>query len=439
MNINKTLELQKRALQYMPGPHSNLGVAWQGYESRFMSKGKGSHLWDIDGNEYIDYIITMGAGILGYGNSEWIKAINNQIELPYLTGWCQVPIEVELAQKIVELIPCAEKVRFGVSGSEAIQLVIRLARAYTKRRYFIRFEGHYHGWMDNVMGGIINDNTRQKPFALDIREDPYYTEGKDTAAFEQSFKLPWNDIEILENVLKKYGEEIALILMEPILVNNGCCMPRPGYLERIRELCNQYGIVLCFDEILTGFRVSLNGAQGLLGVTPDISTFGKGLGGGIPVTAIAGKRDILDQLLQQKVTGAGTFNGYPLGTAAALATIKILEKDNAALYKHIDKVQKRLMAGLKEISRKAGFSMLLQGIRGVFFFEFLDKDIAYSVRDLKGRDVAKQKILRRTMLEQGILYFMRGRWFVSAAITEADVDRTLECAEYSFRRLKGDI
>ena len=218
-------------------------------------------------------------------------------------------MEIELAEKFIQHVPCAQMTRFALSGSEAVQLAIRLARAYTKRRYFIRFEGHYHGWLDNVLGGMVNDHATGKPFAVESNEDPVRTEGRDSAAFEQSFKLPWNEIEVLERVLEKYGEEVAMIHMEPILCNFGGCPLRPGYLEKVRELCTKYGIVLSFDEIITGFRVALNCAQGILGVTPDLATFGKALAGGISMSAVAGKKEILNLLFEQKVIGAGTFSG----------------------------------------------------------------------------------------------------------------------------------
>ena len=162
---------------------------------------------------------------------------------------------------------------------------------------------------------------------LEKEGDLFKTFGRESEALKQSFKIPWNDIEYLEYVLSKYGDQIALIIMEPINCNGGCCWPKAGYLERVRELCTQYGIVLCFDEVITGWRMGLSGAQGVLGVTPDITTFGKGIAAGVPFAAVAGRTDIMDQMLTRKVVGAGTFNGYPFGVAGALATIGILEKD----------------------------------------------------------------------------------------------------------------
>lgn len=432
----KNLELWERALRVMPGPQSNLRAPL-GVKTLFIIKGENAHLWDVDGNEYIDLMCGAGPGIFGFSNEEYIQALKKQLTSLYylISGAAQTPMEVELAEKFIKYVPCAEKVRFCLSGTDAVQLAIRLARAYTKRRYFIRFEGHYHGWLDNVLGGLASEEPVSKPFAVESDLDPLGTEGRDPAAFEQSFKLPWNDIEVLEKVLEKHGEEVAMVIMEPILCNSGCCPPRPGYLEKVRELCTKYGIVLCFDEVVTGFRVALNCAQGLFGVTPDITTFGKALAAGVPMGAVAGKKEIMDLLLARRVIGAGTFNGYPLGTAASLASLKILERDNGAYYRKVDKIQGRLMAGLKEVAKRHSVPMLIQGPRGVFLSHFIDKEIAYSVRDLKEGDIEKQNRFRTLLAEDGVLIMWGGRWYVCSALTEADVDRILECVDRAISRL----
>lgn len=431
----KNIELYKRALKVMPGPQSNLRVPL-GVKPLFIVKGKGAHIWDVDGNEYIDYMCGAGPGIFGYSNQEYLQALKNQLDTLYFTvsGASQTPLEIELAEKITHLVPCAEKVRFCLSGTEAVQLAIRLSRAYTKRRYFIRFQGHYHGWLDNVLGGTVGDDSIGKPFAIESQQDPLYTEGRDPDAFKQSFILPWNNIEVLERVLSKYGEEVAMVIMEPI-TGNGCCPPRTGYLEKVRELCTRYGVVLCFDEVVTGFRVAPNCAQGLFGVTPDLATLGKALAGGVPMGAVAGKRDILDLLLEKKVIGAGTFNGYPYGVAASLASFKILEKDNGAYYKKIDELQKPLMDGLRDVSKRYGIKTLVQGPRGIFSFQFIDLEAAYSIRDLKEADIEKQNKFRTLLAEEGVLILWGGRWFVSMGLTMSDVEKTIECFDHVVSRL----
>ena len=419
--IRHTEDLVRRAEKVMPGPQSNLRAP-VGVKPLFIVRGEGARLWDVDGNEYLDFMCGAGPGIFGYSNEEYIQALKKQLDTLYylVSGAAQTPMEVEVAEKFVKHVPCAEKVRFCLSGTEAVQLAIRLARAYTRRRYFIRFEGHYHGWMDNVLGGMVNDGATGMPFGIESDQDPLETEGRDPDAFKQSFKLPWNDTEVLERVLERYGEEVAMIHMEPILCNGGCCPPRPGYLERVRELCTEYGIVLSFDEVITGFRIALNCAQGVLGVKPDIATFGK---------------EIMDLLLERRVVGAGTFNGYPLGVAASLVTLDILEKDNGVYYGKIDRLQARLMEGLKEISKRRGIPTLIQGPRGVFYFQFIDKEIAYSVRDLKGADVEKQNRFRTLLDDEGILIMWGGRWYISGGLTVQDVDKALDCTDRAMRRL----
>jgi glutamate-1-semialdehyde 2,1-aminomutase len=435
-SMQKSEELNERALKVMPGPHSNL-PGYELFKPIYITHGKGAHLWDADGNEYIDYMSGLGAGIFGYGHPEFVEAVKCQIDtLYYLDAARRNPLEVELGEKMVQHVPSAEKVRYLLSGTEADQLVIRLARAYTGRNLFIRFDGHYHGWVDNVLGGTVNTSLAEPPYGFELDNDLFRTVGRDPLALKQSFKIPWNDIEHLERVLEKWGEQVALIVMEPVNCNGGSCWPKPGYLERVRELCNQYGIVLCFDEVITGFRMGLSGAQGLLGVTPDLTCFGKGIAGGIPFSAVAGKTEIMDLMLQRKVVGAGTFNGYPLGVASALASIQILEKDDGALYKEWDRKQGRLTAGLKEIAQRLGIPMLLQEVRGCVFYQFTDLKVAYNMGEwMAASDHARQERLRSGLFEAGALILFRGRWFVNSAITDEDVDKTLEMTEAVMRKI----
>ncbi|MBE0698484.1 MAG: aspartate aminotransferase family protein [Anaerolineaceae bacterium] len=426
-SMQKSQELNDRALKVMPGQHSNL-PGYDLFKPIFITHGQGAHLWDADGNEYLDFMSGLGAGIFGYGYPEMIEAVKCQMDtLYYLDAARRNPLEIDLAEKIVQHVPSAEQVRYLLSGTEACQLVIRLARAFTGRNLFLRFDGHYHGWVDNVLGGNVNTSLDEPPYGFEKEGDLFRTVGRDPLALQQSFKIPWNDIDHLESVLKKWGDQIALIIMEPVNCNGGSCWPKPGYLERVRELCDQYGIVLCFDEIITGFRMGLSGAQGVVGVTPDLTTFGKGIAGGIPFSAVAGRTDIMNLMLQRKVVGAGTFNGYPLGVASALASIKILEKDDGALYKKWDQRQARLTAGLKEIATRLGIPMLLQEVRGCIFFQFTDLPVAHNMGEwMSVSDHARQERLRAGLFEAGALILFRGRWFVNSALTEADIDKTLE-------------
>ena len=431
-----TEDLVSRAKKVLPGPQSNLRVPIN-LRPTFMVRGEGARLWDTDGKEYVDYMIAAGPGVLGHDHPDYLAALHRQLDqlLYSVSGATQTPMEVELAEKFNRHVPCAEKTRFALSGTEGVQLAIRLARAYTGRRIFIRFEGHYHGWLDNVLGGLVHEDPVANPHPYEGEGDPLGTAGRDPAAFEQCFRLPWNDVEVLEGVLERYGDQVALIHMEAINVNGGCILPRPGFLEKVRELSSRFGVVLSFDEVITGFRVALGGAQEVYGVTPDLATYGKALAAGMPISAVAGKAAIMDQLLEGKVVGAGTFNGYPLGITAALTTIGILEQDEGAMYRRVDAVQQRLVEGLTEIGTRRGIDHLIQGCRGVFLFHFTDLDAAWSVRDLAGADHQLQHKFRVNLAEEGVLIMWGGRWFVSAALTDADVDRTLEAADRAMAKL----
>ncbi len=420
-------QLAARALEVMPGPHSNL-PGYELFRPIWIERGEGAHLWDADGNEYLDYMCGLGAGTMGYGNRAVLDAVHAQLDrLPYLDAARRNRGEIALAEKIIEHIPSAEKVRYLLSGTEAVQLVIRLARAYTKRNLFIRFDGHYHGWVDNAYGGGVDPNPDGLPYALYREDDLFTSKGLDPESRKQSLKIPWNDIEVLERTLEQYGDQVALIIMEAINANGGSCYPKPGYLERVRELCDQYGIVLCFDEIITGFRVGLNGAQGLLGVTPDLTTLGKGVAGGTPISVVCGKAEIMDQCADRKVVGAGTFNGYPLGVAAALATISYVERDDGAFFRNMAAVQARLTAGQREIAARHGHRMLIQDCPGVMMFYPVDLDRAWTIGEWYTiADHAKGERIRSLLFQRGVLTLFRGRWFFSGAHTNEDVDRTLE-------------
>lgn len=420
----------------MPGPHSNL----PGYEllrPTWLTHGAGAHIWDVDGNEYLDYMCGLGSGLLGYGNQALLDALKRQLDaMPHLDSARRHPAEIELAEKVIAHVPCADKVRYLLSGTEAVQLALRLARAHTGRDLFIRFDGHYHGWMDNVFGGGVDPDPDGLPYALYRESDLFNSRGRDRASEKQSLKLSWNDIDVLEQTIEAYGDRVAMVLMEGINANGGCCWPKPGYLERVRELCDRFGIVLCIDEIITGFRSGLGGAQGLLGATPDIATFGKGVGAGIPFSMVAGKAEIMDLCADQRVIGAGTFNGYPLGVSAALATITYLETDDGAFYRRVAAQQERLMAGLREITERHGQRWLIQGCPGVLTFYPAALDRAWNMAEWYSiADHELGERFREALYDNGVLLMFRGRWYINGSITSDDIDSTLEIVDRCFAQL----
>jgi glutamate-1-semialdehyde 2,1-aminomutase len=440
MKDEKSALLTQKFNQLYPTGHSNFRIPVAVSEHKvFLERGEGSRLWDVDGNEYIDYLGAMGPSILGHRHPEYIQSLKDFMDERSLSVGSGVFFsgdDIEVAEKLLQHVPCAEKVKFCVTGTEAVQMAIRLARGHTRRPYFIRFGGHYHGWMDNVLGGTVDPNPEGRPFAAENPDsDPlaesYFSHGKAPGSLQESFLLPWNDLEALERTLQKYGEEVALIHFEALVCNHFCLMPRPGYLERIRELCDEYGIVMSIDEVITGFRLGLDGAQGHFGVTPDISTLGKAVAGGMPFSAVVGKAEILDQLQQGTVLGPGTFNGYPLGMRAALATLRILDREGGAVYREMEAVQNELMRGLGDLAEKHGLPMRIQGARGVFFTLLgLDPDaVLYTDEDLEGIDFGLYLKFWAGMQQEGVITLVGGRWYPSIAHTRADVEQTLEAAD----------
>ena len=371
---SRTDELIERAGNVMSSRQSNVRALPE--PSIFVEKGAGQRVWDVDGKEYLDFAIAMGPGIWGHGHREYLDAIHDQIEkLVYVqSGACQSRLEVELAEKIVEHVPGAEHVRFHLSGSEAVQMTFRLSRAFTGRPWFLRFGGHYHGWLDNVMGGVMDPEPGGVPHAVYDDNDPFFTEGKHDSALSESLMIPWNDVDKLEQTLADYGDKIAVAIMEVFCSNGGCAQPKPGYLESVRELCDKYNVLLCFDEIITGFRTAIGGAQSIVGVTPDLTIFGKAIAGGMPLAAIAGRQDIFDQFRTNKVIGAGTFNAFPVSMASALATMAMLERDDGAIYRSRAVVQSTLQSGLQRAADEAGHDLLILGHARQFLHAFHGRD-----------------------------------------------------------------
>jgi len=437
MKYEKCQELTPKFSQYYPGGHSNLRVPLEVTQNRvFVNRAEGSHLWDIDGNEYIDYVGAMSPGILGHRNPGYVQALKafmDETSLAVGSGLLNSTDDIEVAEKLVHHIPCAEKIKFCTTGTEAVQMAIRLARAYTQRPYFIRFGGQYHGWMDNILGGILDPNPTGKPFAIESPAKDYtYTQGKAPGAVEESFLLPWNDIEALEKTLHQYGDEVALIHFEPLVCNHLCLMPRPGFLEKVRDLCTQYGVVMSFDEVIAGFRMGLGGAQTFFSVTPDIATYGKAMaGGGVPVSAVMGKAAIMDLLQDNRVLGPGTFNGFAFGMRAVLASLRILERNDGEVFRNISRVQSRLTDGLMALAKQHGIPLFIQGATGIFYTMFgIERDsVAYTDADVKGLDWKLNRKFWQRMQEEGIIIIAGNRWFVSIAHTDADIDRTLEAVD----------
>ena len=425
-----------RASKVMSSRQSNVRALPE--PSIFVDSGMGQRVQDVDGREYLDFAIAMGPGIWGHGNREYLDAIHAQLDrLLYVqSGACQSSLEVELAEKICAHVPSAERVRFHLSGSEAVQMSLRLARAHTGKPLFLRFGGHYHGWIDNVLGGTVDPDPSGEPYAVVRENDPFFTTGRAPSALQESLMIPWNDVAALERTLQRYADRIAVVIMEVFNSNGGGCRPRPGYVEAVRELCTRHKVLLCFDEIITGFRTSLGGAQQLVGVTPDITIFGKAIAGGMPLAAIAGRADIFSLFAQNRVVGAGTFNAFPVAMAAGIQTIRMLERDHGAVYQRRNQLQSRLETGLREGARAAGHALMTQGMPGNFCTHFGTQGAYWTSAEIAADcDIPKAMRFRAALREEGVIQGLGNRWFVSFALTEADVEDTIARAARALKRI----
>lgn len=426
-------EYHERVKELLPGGvHYNFNLPWKESPIHYVNT-KGSRVWDIDGNEYLDLYARFGAMILGHGNKEYNDALKNIMDRVFSVSHCD--LDAEALEGIHKYVPSAELIRFGLSGTEIVQNAIRIARAYTGRNKFVRFNNHYHGNADNIMGGKGNDNNN--PVPSDYVGDTKGTEGRAFGIMEeQSYLLEWNDAEALENLFKEHADDIATVIMEPVCVNGGSIMPKQGYLERVRELCTQYGIVLIFDEIITGFRMGLGGAQTEFGVIPDLTTMAKAVaGGGVPVAVIAGKKEIMNLLTEKRVIHAGTFNGYPLGTAAVKATIDILSRDNGFMYTQMKEQSKKIHNIMRRIAMEEGLPLVVQGPLLCGAYHCCEKELVtpseYS-EEIQIKDI----ILNASLRKNGILVSSISRIYPNISLNDSDVAWFEENAGRAIREAK---
>jgi glutamate-1-semialdehyde 2,1-aminomutase len=395
----------------------------------FFRSARGSCVTDVDGSRYLDYSLAWGPLILGHRHPAVIRAVREQLGTFDLLG-AQHELEIELAQRICRMVPCAELVALSNTGSEAVQLALRLARAHTKKRKVIKFEGHYHGWMDNILVSYHSKGDLGLP-----HEPQLATEGQSETVRSEVLVLPWNDLERLESTLVEKHQEIAAVILEPILCNSGCLVPRPGYLEGVRKLTTRHGVVLIFDEVITGFRVALGGAQELFRVTPDLATLGKAVGGGFPLSVVAGRKEILRLIPEGHVIHAGTFNGSPVALAAGLATLAVLSARGGAALKRVRHTGETLMRGLRNASRRHEIDLLVNGVGAAFHLSFTRRKEMYDYRDTLDSDTRMRDQFIEGMLQEGVYLLPDGRWYVSAAHSEANVKFTLAAAQKVFANL----
>lgn len=402
---------------YAPYPH-------------FWKRALGSRLWDVDGNEYLDYWCAAGPAILGHNHPEVNEAVKRTLDETGVLFCAPYPGEMELSQLLRRHVPGAEMSGYGCGGSDAVLYALRAARAYTGRSKILRFEGSYHGWYDGVLF-----NVAPPPDALkdgEYRPIPDST-GLPPDAIRNVLVCAYNDADQMEQLVSRHKDEIAAIIMEPISHTMGVIRPVPGFLERARQLCDTHGIALVFDEILTGFRHSLNGAQGLLGVTPDLAAFGKAMANGYPISAVTGKRQYMEQLTSRgKALFSGTFNGNPMCVTAAVTTINILERDN--VHERLFRLGEMVSQGINHSARRYGIHGHCVSYGAVWSVYFTDQEIR-NYRDLvryHNREASQAFV--RSLWQQGIFSKPKfaNRWYLNAAHSEEDIQRTVEAADRFF-------
>ncbi|HUZ47935.1 MAG TPA: aspartate aminotransferase family protein [Terriglobia bacterium] len=419
VEYKQSAQLSKQAEQYIPGG-VNTSLRRISPPLSF-TRAHGSVITDADGHDFLDYQAAFGPIILGHNFPEVNQRVQEVMERIDLVGVGQTDVEIELARKICEHIPSAEKVLFCNSGSEATYGAVRLARAVTGRKKLIKFQGCYHGWHDYLAMNVITPAEK-----LGMR-DPL-SAGSLDEALRATLICEFNNLEDVSRTLQQNRGEIAAIIVEPIPHNIGCVLPQPGFLEGLREMTRENGVILIFDEVVTGFRHSLGGYQKLCGVTPDLTTLGKAMANGYPIAAICGKNELMDQFNTRQggsVFFAGTYNGHPFACAAALATIEVMEKQR--VHDHVFRLGEKMRKGLKEILQLLKIKATVAGFGSIFLIYFLEGPVN-NYADLLQNDQELFVSHRRKLMDRGIFQLPLNlkRNHISFSHTDEDIERTLQ-------------
>lgn len=431
ITYNRSMAWLDRAGKVLAGGVSSEFRKYSYPHALFYTEGRGSRVFDIDGNEYLDFTLSQGPLILGHSHPEVLAAVVDYSAQGQLFAGQHVR-EVQLAEKLQQMIPSAELVRFCLDGSEAVQAALRVARARTGKHKFLRFEGHYHGWLDSVCWGLSTSSVK----ALGSRESPEvfsWSRGIPERTRDDFIVLPWNDLALVKKTLVEKEEEVAAIITEPVMCNNGCILPEKEFLSGLRDLCDRYGLALIFDEVITGFRMGLGGAQEYFDVVPDLAVFANAMGSGYPISAVVGRKEWMRAIAESRVIHAGAMNSGNQAAAAALATLEILERDQP--YERMFSYGGKLADGLRQAAKKSRQNLLVQGPGPMIHTGFTTLKRVKDYRDSLKYDTGKMRKFIAGMHDRGIRVIGRGLWYISAAHTEAEIDHAIAMASGVLKRL----
>ena len=435
LNLEKSLEAFEEAKTLMPGGVNSPVRSYRNVDCNppFIARGEGAHIFDIDGNEYVDYVLSWGPLVAGHAHPAVVSALADAAARGTSYG-APTTLESDLVRLVQKAYPSMQLVRMVNSGTEATMSALRLARGFTNRSKIVKFVGCYHGHSDSL---LVDAGSGLATFG--VPSSPGVTEGvaKDTIT------VPFNDSDAITRVMTEYGKDIACIIVEPVAGNMGCVLPENGYLDTLRALTEKHGALLIFDEVMCGFRASLGGAQAAYGITPDLTCLGKIIGGGLPCAAYGGRRDIMEQIAPAgPVYQAGTLSGNPLAMTAGIETLKLILKEpepgEADASRALTLKTKKLVLGLESAAREAGVKIQAHqagSMFSIFFNEGKVKDYASSAAS----DQEAFKVWFRAMLEQGV-YLAPSQFetlFLSLAHTDEDIDRTIAAAEKAFAQVKS--
>lgn len=427
----------ERAQTVTPGGvHSN--IRYMDPYPLYFSKARGSHIWDVDGTEYIDCVVNYGACILGHGHPKILQAVKSQLDSG-LTCGAETELSVSVSEKLHKMIPCAEMVRFASTGTEAVMHAIMIARGYTGRDKILKIEGGFDGWYDSMLISTGHrDRIRPKIHIVGPKKSPAATPdsaGIPKTVLRNTLIAPYNNVEILTTIVEKHRNELAAVILEPVAFNMGCVLPREGYLRSIRKITEENDVPLIFDEVITGFRLAPGGAQQYYGVTPDLATFAKALANGFPLSAVAGKEDMMKASAPKaRVAYMGTYNGSQSSLAAAAATLEILE--DGRLQERLRRLTEMLQEGFAQICKESKVPALLSGLGGQFQVYFTDQRLD-DYRKAVTVDQEKFMRFQRELLRQHILFIPNALFHhgICAAHNQEDITNMLSAMQIALQKI----